>query len=41
LVCPERKLQIVVHTMRGARIRIISARFATQHKRRNYEETPL
>lgn len=35
------KLLVVVHTMRGARIRIISARIATQHERRNYEETPL
>jgi len=37
----ERKLLVVVHTMRGARIRIISARIATQHERRSYEETPL
>ena len=37
----ERKLLVVVHTMRGARIRIISARLATQHERRNYEETSL
>ncbi|MGA2880939.1 MAG: BrnT family toxin [Bryobacteraceae bacterium] len=37
----ERKLLVVVHTMRGARIRIISARIATQHERRNYEETSL
>ncbi len=37
----ERKLLVVVHTMRGARIRIISARLATKHERRNYEETPL
>jgi uncharacterized DUF497 family protein len=36
-----RKLLVVVHTMRGARIRIISARIATQHERRNYEETSL
>jgi uncharacterized DUF497 family protein len=35
----ERKLLVVVHTMRGARISIISARLATQHERRNYEET--
>jgi uncharacterized protein len=35
----ERKLLVVVHTMRGERIRIISARLATQHERRNYEET--
>ena len=37
----ERKLLVVVHTIRGARIRIISARLATQRERRNYEETPL
>ncbi|HUA20830.1 MAG TPA: BrnT family toxin [Bryobacteraceae bacterium] len=37
----EHKLLVVVHTIRGARIRIISARLATQHERRNYEETPL
>jgi uncharacterized protein len=36
-----RKLLVVVHTMRGARIRITSARLATQHERRNYEETSL
>ena len=35
----ERTLLVVVHTMRGDRIRIISARLATQHERRNYEET--
>jgi uncharacterized DUF497 family protein len=37
----ERKLLVVVHTIRGARIRIISARMATQHEKRNYEETSL
>jgi uncharacterized protein len=37
----ERKLLVVVHTMRGARIRLISARLATQHEKRNYEETTL
>jgi hypothetical protein len=37
----ERKLLVVVHTMRGARIRLISARIATRHERRNYEETRL
>jgi uncharacterized protein len=36
-----RKLLVVVHTMRRARIRIISARLATRHERRNYEETSL
>jgi uncharacterized DUF497 family protein len=40
-MCSERKLLVVVHTMRGARIRIISARLATHHERRNYEETSL
>jgi uncharacterized protein len=35
----ERKLLVVVHTMRGARIRIISARKATRHERHEYEET--
>jgi uncharacterized DUF497 family protein len=37
----ERKLLVVVHTMRGVRIRIISARRATRHERLKYEETPL
>ncbi|MDR3719545.1 MAG: BrnT family toxin [Bryobacteraceae bacterium] len=36
-----RKLLVVVHTVRGARIRLISARGATKHERRNYEETSL
>ena len=37
----ERKLLVVVHTMRGARIRLISARTATRHEKRDYEETSL
>lgn len=32
------KLVVVVHADRGERVRIISARYATQHERRNYEE---
>ncbi|MGA2435428.1 MAG: BrnT family toxin [Bryobacteraceae bacterium] len=35
----KRNLLIVVHTIRGERIRLISARPATKHERRNYEET--
>jgi len=34
----ERRLVIVAHTHRGGRIRIISARRATRHERRVYEE---
>jgi len=37
----ERKLLVVVHTVRGVRIRLISARTATRHERRKYEETSL
>ncbi|HBY60084.1 MAG TPA: hypothetical protein DEH78_09695 [Solibacterales bacterium] len=37
----ERKLLVVVHTMRAGRIRLISARTATRHERRRYEETSL
>ena len=37
----ERNLLIVVHTIRGERIRLISARSTTKHERRNYEETSL
>ena len=37
----QRSLLIVVHTMRGERIRLISARPATKHEKRNYEETSL
>jgi len=36
-----RSLLIVVHTIRGERIRLISARSATKHERRKYEETSL
>ena len=32
------RLLVVVHTERGSRIRIISARPATSRERRNYEE---
>ena len=35
----KRSLLIVIHTIRGERIRLISARPATKHERRNYEET--
>ena len=34
----ERRLLVVVHTIRGERIRLIRARSATKHERRNYEE---
>lgn len=37
----RRRLLVVVHTIRGDRIRLISARFATRHERRYYEETTL
>jgi len=37
----QRNLLIVVHTVRGERIRLISARLATKHERCNYEEIPL
>jgi uncharacterized protein len=37
----KRNLLVVVHTIRGERIRLISARSATKHERRNYEETSL
>jgi uncharacterized DUF497 family protein len=37
----ERRLLVVVHTMRGERIRLISARAATRHERRTYEESSL
>ena len=35
----RRRLLVVVHTVRGDRIRLISARSATPHERRSYEET--
>lgn len=34
------RLLVVVHTVRGDRVRLISARIATRHERRKYEETP-
>ena len=37
----ERSLLVVVHTIRGERIRLISARSATNHEKFNYEETSL
>jgi hypothetical protein len=37
----NRSLLIVVHTIRGERIRLISARSSTKHERRKYEETSL
>jgi len=37
----ERRLLIVVHTIRGERIRLICARSATQHERLKYEENPF
>jgi len=37
----KRSLLIVVHTIRGERIRLISARTATNHERRKHEETCL
>jgi len=35
----QRKLLVVVHTERGDNIRIISARCASRHERKNYEES--
>lgn len=37
----RRTLLVVVHTIRGARIRLISARAATKHEKRKYEEGSL
>ena len=37
----QRNLLVVVHTIRGEQIRLISARLATKQERRNYEETSL
>ena len=34
----KQNLLIVVHTVREERIRLVSARSATKHERRNYEE---
>lgn len=36
----EQRLLVVVHTVREERIRLISARPATKHERRKYEEGP-
>ena len=35
----KRSLLIVVHTIRGERIRLISARPATKHEKRKYEDS--
>jgi uncharacterized DUF497 family protein len=35
------RLLVVVHTMRGERTRLISARAATKNESRKYEESPL
>ncbi|HEY2951752.1 MAG TPA: BrnT family toxin [Verrucomicrobiae bacterium] len=35
----RQRLLVVVHTDRGDRIRIISARRASRHERKNYEES--
>jgi uncharacterized DUF497 family protein len=35
----QQSLLVVVHTIRGERIRLISARPASKHERRKYEET--
>lgn len=35
----KRRLLVVVHTIREERIRLVSARPATKHERRTYEET--
>jgi uncharacterized DUF497 family protein len=37
----KRRLLVVVHTMRGERTRLISARAATRNESRKYEEAPL
>jgi uncharacterized DUF497 family protein len=37
----KRNLLIVVHTVREERIRLISARPATKHEKRDYENTPF
>jgi len=40
-VSERRRLLVVVHTGKGKRIRLISARRATTHERHTYEESPL
>jgi uncharacterized protein len=37
----RRRLLVVVHTMRGERTRVISARKATRHEREQHEESSL
>jgi uncharacterized DUF497 family protein len=37
----KRKLLVVIHTVRGEQIRLISARAATKYERRRYEETSV
>jgi uncharacterized protein len=37
----RRKLLIVVHTVRGKRVRLISARAATNRERQNYEDNSV
>jgi len=37
----QHSLMVVVHTIREERVRLINARPATKHERRNYEETSL
>jgi uncharacterized DUF497 family protein len=37
----KQRLLAVMHTLRGDRVRIISAREATRHERREYEEGDL
>lgn len=34
----KQRLLVVIHTVRGKQIRVISARAATKHERYNYEE---
>jgi hypothetical protein len=37
----KQRLLVVVHTMRGERARLISARAATKYESRKYKEAPL
>lgn len=37
----NRRLLIVIHTVREERLRLISARLATKHERNQYEENSL
>ena len=34
----HRRMLVVIHTVRGERVRLISARNATRHERQSYEE---